>query len=54
MIQALENQSIYEPNNEKTNIVDFAISIDPDQPKHAVLSNPDRHFSPPVNFLFQE
>ena len=29
-------------------------SIDPDQPKHAEQANPDRHFSHPVDFLFQE
>ena len=26
----------------------------PDQPKHAAQAYPDRHFSPPVYFLFQE
>ena len=36
-----------EPIYEKTNIVDSALSIDPDQPK------PDRHFSPPEYFLFE-
>ena len=29
-------------------------SIDPDQPKHAAQDYPDIHFSPPVDFLFQE
>ena len=32
----------------------IVLSIDPDQLKHATLANPDRHFSLPVNFLFQE
>ena len=27
---------------------------DPDQSKHFVQANPDIHFSPPVDFLFQE
>ena len=31
-----------------------ALSIDPDQPKHAEQANPDGQFSPPVDFLFQE
>ena len=44
----------YEPFHEKTNIVESAQSIDPDQPKHAAHANPDKHFSPPVDFLFQE
>ena len=26
----------------------------PDQPKHAAQAYPDRHLSPPVDFLFQE
>ena len=39
---------------EKTNIVDSALSIVSDQLKHAAQANPDRHFSPPVDFLFQE
>ena len=43
-----------EPFREKTNIMDSALSIVPDQPKHAAQANPDRHFSTPVNFLFQE
>ena len=42
------------PSREKINIVDSAQSIDPDQPKHATQAYPDRHFSPPVDFLFQE
>ena len=46
--------SMYEPFHEKTNIVDSALSIDPDQPKHAVQSNPGRHFLPFCWFLFQE
>ena len=29
-------------------------NVDPDQPKHAAQTNPDRHFLPPVDFLFQE
>ena len=40
--------SPYEPFREKTNIVDLH------QPKHATQANPDWHFSPPVDFLFQE
>ena len=44
----------YEPFHEKTNIMDSALSIDTDQPKQAAQANPDRDFSPPVDFLFQE
>ena len=29
-------------------------NIDPDQSKHATKAYPDRHFSPPVDFLFRE
>ena len=29
----------------------LALSIDPDQPKQAAHTHPDRHFSPPVDFL---
>ena len=43
---------IIDPSREKTNIVDFAQSNDPEQPKHAAHAYPDRHFSPPVDFLF--
>ena len=43
-----------EPSREKTSIVDSAKSIDPDQPKHAAQAYPERHFSPPVDFLFLE
>ena len=45
---------IYEPSHEKTNSVDYVYSIDPDQPRHAAQANLYRHFSPPVDFLFQE
>ena len=45
---------VYEPSREKTNNVDSALSIDPDQPKHAVQAYPDIHFSPPLDFLFHE
>ena len=38
----------------KTIIVDSALSIDPVQPKYAAQAYPDRHFSPPLDFLFQE
>ena len=41
----------YEPSREKTNIVDSVVSIDPDQPKYVVQANPDRHFSPSVDFV---
>ena len=34
--------------------MDSAYSIDQDQSKHAARANPDRHFSSPVNFPFQE
>ena len=51
---AVEASYIYEPYREKINIMDSASSIDPDQPKHAALTNPGRRFSPPVDFLFQE
>ena len=44
----------FEPTREKTNTMDSALSIDPDQPKHVTQANPDRHCSPPVDFLFQE
>ena len=43
----------YKQSRKKTNIVDSALSIDPDQPKHAAQVYPGRHFSPPVDFLFQ-
>ena len=45
---------VFEPSREKTNIVVSALSIDPDQSKHAAQAYPVRHFSPPVYFLFQE
>ena len=38
----------------KTNSVDSALNIEPDQPRHAAQAIPDRHFSPYVEFLFQE
>ena len=47
-------ESTFELSREQTNIVDSALSIDLDQPKHAAQGNPDRHFSPAVDFLFQE
>ena len=34
--------------------MDIAYSIDPDQPKHVAQANPDRYFSPSMDFLFQE
>ena len=43
-----------EPFHEKTNIVGNALSIDPDQTKHVAQAYRGRHFSPPVDFLFQE
>ena len=46
--------TLYEPSCEATNIVDSALSIDPDQPKHAAQAYPVGHFSPHVDFLFQE
>ena len=48
------NKYNFEPSREKTNIVDSALSFDPDQPKHAAQAYPDRHFSPSVDFLFEE
>ena len=45
---------IHEPAREKTNIVDSAKSIVPDQSKRAAQAYPDNHVSPPVDFLFQE
>ena len=39
---------------EKSNIIDSAESIDTDHPKPAAEDNPDRLFSPPVEFLLQE
>ena len=48
--QYLHNILSKPPSHEKTNIVDNALSIDPDQPK----ANPVRHYSLPVDFLFQE
>ena len=44
----------YESSREKTISVDSAQSIDLDQSKHAPQAYPDRHFSPSVDFLFQE
>ena len=44
----------FEPFLEITNIVDSALSIDPDQHKHAAQAYPGRHFSPPVDFLLKE
>ena len=32
--------------------MDYALSIDPDQPKHDTQANTGRHVSPPVDFLF--
>ena len=46
--------TIIKPSREKTNIIDSALSIDPDQPKHAAQANPDRHLSPPADVLYQE
>ena len=46
--------SLYDPSREKTNIVDSSKSIDPAQPKHAAQAYPFRHFSDPVDVLFQE
>ena len=46
--------SIYEPLREKTNILDSAYNIDPDQPKHDAQAHPGRHFSPSVDFLFHQ
>ena len=43
----------YDPNYQKTNIVDIALGID-NQYKHAAQPYPDRQISPPVFFLFQE
>ena len=34
--------------------MDFVLSIDTDQPNHAGQTNLYNHFSPPVDFLFQE
>ena len=48
------DRDTFEMSREKTNSVDSANSIDTDQPKHAAQANPDRHCSPPVDFLFQE
>ena len=44
----------FEPFHENTNSIDSAKRIYPNQPKHAAQANPDRNFSPIVNFLFQE
>ena len=38
----------------KTNIVDSATSIDPDQPKQSAQAYLDIQFSPPVDFLLLE
>ena len=32
----------------------LCVKFRPDQPKHAVQAFPKRHYSPPVDFLFQE
>ena len=47
-------KATYEPFSNKTNSVDYASSIDPDQSKHAAHANPGRHVSTPVDFLFLE
>ena len=39
----MHQQQTIEPYQEKTNIVDFALSIEPDQPEHAAQANPKRH-----------
>ena len=44
----------FEPSREKTNIVDSAKSIDQDQPKNTAQANPDVHFSPYVDLMFQK
>ena len=41
------------PFHEKTNIAQRKVST-PDQPKHAAQANPGKHFSPPVDYIFQE
>ena len=46
--------TIFESSREKTNIVNSAYSIDSDQPRHAAQAYMDRHFSPPVDYLFHE
>ena len=46
--------SICDLFQEKTNIVDSALSINQEEPKHAMQVNPGRYFLPPVDFLFQE
>ena len=48
----VRESNIIEPSREKTNIVDIASSIDPDQNLHAVQTNPNRHASHPVDFLY--
>ena len=35
-------------------IVEYALIIDLDQPRHTAQASPDRHFSPTVDFLFKE
>ena len=44
----------YETFHEKTNILESAYSIDPDQPRHVAQANQVRHVSHPLDFLFQE
>ena len=51
----LENLLVsFDLSREKTRIVVSALSINPDQPKHAAQAYPDKHFSPHVDLLFQE
>ena len=38
----------------KLTVLTLRTCIDPDQPKHAAQANTDRHFSPPMDFQFQE
>ena len=48
-----EYSRFYEPSREKTNS-GLCVKYRPDHPKHAAQAYPDKHFSPAVDFLFQE
>ena len=45
--------ALHGQNNTNFVIKDYYCIVDPDQTKHA-QAKPDRHFLPPVEFLFQE
>ena len=46
IVLILENENLIKKNTDTV--------INSDQPKYSAQANPDKHFSPPVDFLFQE